>query len=173
MPPKRSADLLRYALAIFGLARGDRDVGAGLGKESGGARADGSRARGHDDLASFDAAAERLGDLHDCRDGRGVRAVGVEHRRDAHRAEECLLAAASSFSPADMSAPPMKIAVLFRSFGPRVKMHPCTRSRTSPSATPPSLMMGRPRVVGDDLIEDARKARAVELQQEFEHGDGG
>jgi len=55
--------------------------------------------------------------------------------------KNALLAAASSFSPADMSAPPMKIAVFFSSFGPRVKMHPYTRSRTSFSVTPPSLMM--------------------------------
>ena len=45
--------------------------------------------------------------------------------------------AASSRSPAAMSVPPMKIAVWWRSLGPRVKMAPCTRSRTSASATPP------------------------------------
>ena len=52
-------------------------------------------------------------------------------------AKNAFVAAASSFSPADMSAPPMKIAVFFMSFGLRVKMQPCTRSRTSPSVTPP------------------------------------
>ena len=51
--------------------------------------------------------------------------------------KNALFAAASSCSPAAMSVPPMKIAVFFRSFGPRVKMQPCTRSRTSPSVTPP------------------------------------
>ena len=39
--------------------------------------------------------------------------------------------------PRDMSVPPMKIAVLRRSFGPRVKMQPWTRSRTVSAATPP------------------------------------
>ena len=45
--------------------------------------------------------------------------------------------AASSRSPAAMSVPPMKMAVLRRSFGPRVKIAPCTRSRTASSVTPP------------------------------------
>ena len=68
----------------------------------------------------------------------------------------------------------MKIAVFFRSFGLRVKMQPCTRSRTSPSVTPPLLMNAiGAGIVRDDLVEDTRKARAVELQQEFEHDDVG
>ncbi len=45
--------------------------------------------------------------------------------------------AASRRSPAAISVPPMKMAVLCRSLGPRVKMAPCTRSRTSFSVTPP------------------------------------
>ena len=44
---------------------------------------------------------------------------------------------ASRRSPTDMSVPPMKIAVWWRSFGPRVKIAPCTRSRTASSVTPP------------------------------------
>ena len=45
--------------------------------------------------------------------------------------------APSSCSPALMSVPPMKMAVLCRSFGPRVKIAPWTRSRTSSAPTPP------------------------------------
>ena len=52
-------------------------------------------------------------------------------------AKNASCAMARSCSPADMSVPPMKTAVLCRSLGPRVKMQPWTRSRTSPSVTPP------------------------------------
>jgi len=47
------------------------------------------------------------------------------------------VAAPSSCSPTAMSAPPTNTAVFFRSLGPRVKMQPWIRSRTSASATPP------------------------------------
>jgi hypothetical protein len=40
-------------------------------------------------------------------------------------------------SPAAMSVPPMKIAVLWSSLGPRVKIAPCTKSRTASGVTPP------------------------------------
>ena len=46
-------------------------------------------------------------------------------------------AMARSCSPADMLLPPIQTAVFFRSLGPRVKMQPWMRSRTSPSVTPP------------------------------------
>jgi len=51
--------------------------------------------------------------------------------------KNALRTAARSRSPAVISVPPMKIAVLRRSFGPRVKIAPCTRSRTASSVTPP------------------------------------
>jgi len=47
------------------------------------------------------------------------------------------VAAASSCSPTPMSDPPTKTAVFFKSLGPRVKMQPWIRSRTSASVTPP------------------------------------
>ena len=50
----------------------------------------------------------------------GVGAVGVQHDRHASgrtAAIMCLRASCSSFSPAATSLPPMKMAVLFRSFG--------------------------------------------------------
>ena len=46
-------------------------------------------------------------------------------------------AMARSCSPADMLLPPIQTAVLCRSLGPRVKMQPWIRSRTSASVTPP------------------------------------
>ena len=70
-----------------------------------------------------------------------------------------------------MSVPPMKIAVLCRSFGPRVKIAPCTRSRTASSvdaAVAHDLV--RAAVERDDAVEDARVRRAVELEEQFAHG---
>ena len=49
----------------------------------------------------------------------------------------CLRASASTASPAATSEPPMKMAVRFRSFGPRVKMQPWTKGITFCGVTPP------------------------------------
>jgi hypothetical protein len=43
----------------------------------------------------------------------------------------------NSRSPSGMLAPPTQIALWWRSFGPRVNIRPCTRSRTAPAVTPP------------------------------------
>ena len=74
--------------AAFGLARRDGHVGAGLRQQAGGAHADRTGGGGDDRAAALDVA--RLLQLDDRGDGGGVRAVRVEHHRDAHRAEERL-----------------------------------------------------------------------------------
>jgi len=49
----------------------------------------------------------------------------------------CFFTSASTASPAATSEPPTKIAVLCRSFDPRVKMHPWTSGITFCGVTPP------------------------------------
>ncbi len=93
----------------------------------------------------------------------------------------------SNRSPAAMSVPPMKIAVLCRSFGPRVKMAPCTWSRTVSSVTPLQLMISsappsyattRSKTLGLAEVSSCkrslrmeRKSREVRLKPDPTSGD--
>jgi hypothetical protein len=49
----------------------------------------------------------------------------------------CFRTSASKASPAVTSDPPMKMAVLDRSLGPRVKIHPWTIGTTASGVIPP------------------------------------
>ena len=88
--------------------------------------------------------------------------------RNGSNSASCAIA--RSCSPADMLLPPIQTAVLCRSFGPRVKMQPWIRSRTSrfghAAIAHDDVGAG---IIGDDLIEYARQAGAVELEQELAH----
>ena len=79
-------------------------------------------------------------------------------------------AMARSCSPCDMLLPPIQTAVLCRSLGPRVKMQPWIRSRTSSGTTSAVAhdLVGA-GIVRHDLVEHAGKAGGIELQQQLPH----
>jgi hypothetical protein len=58
--------------------------------------------------------------------------LAVHHDRDAHRAEErCPRTLFEQpLTPSSTRLPPIKIAVCFKSAGPRVKIAPCTSGST-------------------------------------------
>ena len=126
--------------AAFGPARGDGDVGASLCEQAGGAHADRTGAGGDD------RAAIRVTSPACCSLTTAATAVVFDPFESSITEtrigpKNVSRTALSSRSPAAMSVPPMKMAVLCRSFGPRVKIAPCTRSRTVSSVTPPQLMI--------------------------------
>ena len=132
------SEVLDDPRALLGPARGEDDVGAGLGEEARGAHADGSGARGDDGAAALDIP----GPAACCSFATAATAVVFDPFESSMTEtrigpKNALRTAARSRSPAAMSVPPMKMAVLWRSFGPRVKIAPCTRSRTASSVTPP------------------------------------
>ena len=75
-------------------------------------------------------------------------------------------AATSRCSASGMLVPPMKRAVFFRSFGPRVKMAPWTRLRTSASVTAAVAqhLVGA-RIGGHDAVEGAGQTITVQLDE--------
>ena len=84
--------------------------------------------------------------------------------------KKALRAATSRRSASGMLEPPMKRAVFFRSFGPRVKMAPWTRPWTSASATAAVAqhLVGS-RIVGHDAVERAGQTITVQLDEQFAH----
>ena len=82
-------DRLGRLIALVLGARGDGDVGALLGEERRRAHADRAGAGEHHGLLALELL--RLGEQRHAGRRRGVRAVGVEHDRDAERPEEALL----------------------------------------------------------------------------------
>ena len=79
-------------------------------------------------------------------------------------------AAASSCSPAAMSVPPMKIGGVVQVLGAAredAAVHEIANVAFGDAAVAHDGVGAG--VVRDDLVEDARQARAVELEQEFAH----
>ena len=160
---------------MLGRARRDDDVGARLGEQARRAHADGPGPGGDDGAA---ARARRRRPAAACTTA--ATAVVFDPFESSMTdtrigPKNAFRTAASSRSPAAMSVPPMKMAVLRRSFGPRVKIAPCTRSRTvlfGDAAVAHDLV--RAAVVGDDAIEDAGVRRACRVAGEVcaRRGDG-
>ena len=81
--------------------------------------------------------------------------------------------AARSCSPALMSVPPMKIAVLCRSFGPAREDRAVDEVADGVDGhAAVAQYLVRTAVVRDDAIEHARRRRAVEVQKDLTHTNG-
>ena len=152
-----------------GFLGGDRDLGAVTGEEPRGPLAHRPGARQNHDVLPLHVA-HRFLDLDHRRDGGGVGAVRVEHDGDPERIEQRILGhrqqllARGHVGAAD---PDGRVVQILGAAGEDAAVDQVADVALGDAAVAHDEVGAG--IVGDDLIEDARQPRAVELEQKLAH----
>src|SRR6185312_16692676 len=149
--------------------RGDRDVRAGFGEETGCTQPHGPGAGGHEHLP-VTHVAHGARDFHDGGDGGRIRSVRVQHHRDAERTEDGLLRCREdllTYGHVAAADEHRGVGEIFRSAREDAPVNQIAYIVLGHSA---ALHDGiRAAVVCDDFVERAGESIRIELKQEFFH----
>ncbi len=163
------ADELAGFFPLLGLPGSNGHVGAVAREEAGSALTYRAGSREDDDLLSLQVT-ERLFDFHHCGHGGGVGPVRVEHDRDLERLEQRILRhreellACRHVAAAD---PDRRVVKILHAAREDAAVNQIADVRFG-HATIAHDDVGA-GIIGDDLIEYAGEAGAIELEQELAH----